>query len=468
MPSRFGTDGIRGVANSELTPELALVLGRAAARHLGGRSFVVGRDTRRSGPMLQGALSAGLASEGVDVVDIGVIPTPGLAFVAADRRVPGVMISASHNPFADNGIKIFSPSGSKLSDDLEAAIESDLADAHRRDSDWHQIDPRSAAPVGGAVGRIRTDDSALEPYIAHLLSVVEGIDLAGCHVVLDCANGSASVVAPEVLARAGAKTTVVEAAPDGVNINAGCGATHTARVREAVLESGADLGLAFDGDADRVLAVDAEGNLVDGDQLIAMFAKDLDARGELSGHAAVVTVMSNLGLRQALSAASIEIIETPVGDRFVTDALEENGLALGGEQSGHIVFRRHATTGDGILTGLILLELLIRKGTTLSALAAASMQRLPQVLESVPVPDPSRLGRARKVWAELREVERELGSSGRVLLRPSGTEPRVRVMAEAATEADARRAVARIAAVVRDELGHDAEARRVGGEGFPS
>jgi phosphoglucosamine mutase len=448
MPSRFGTDGIRGVANSELTPELALALGRAAARRLGGRTFVVGRDTRRSGPMLQACVAAGLASEGADVVDLGVIPTPGLAFVATDRRVPGVMISGSHNPFADNGIKIFSPSGSKLSDQLEEAIETDLANDRRGE---RRIEP----PTGSAVGSITTDDSALESYVGHLLSLVEGIDLAGCHVVLDCANGAASAIAPEVLARAGAKTTVIEAAPDGVNINADCGATHTARVREAVLESGADLGLAFDGDADRVLAVDDGGNVVDGDQLIAMLAQDLDARGELSGHAVVVTVMSNLGLRRALSAASIAVIETPVGDRFVTDALEENGLALGGEQSGHIVFRRHATTGDGVLTGLILLELLVRKGSTLAELAAASMTRLPQVLESIVVPDPTRLGGASRVWAEVRLVEAELGSSGRVLLRPSGTEPLVRVMAEAATEADARRAVERLATVVRREIGDD-------------
>jgi phosphoglucosamine mutase len=266
-------------------------------------------------------------------------------------------------------------------------------------------------------------------------------------------SGAASVIAPEVLTRAGAKLTVVEATPDGVNINAGCGATHPARVAAAVVESGADLGLAFDGDADRVLAVDEDGNLVDGDQLIVMFAKDLDARGELSGHAVVVTVMSNLGLRRALSSSSIGIVETPVGDRYVTDALEANGLALGGEQSGHIIFRRHSTTGDGILTGLVLLDLLARDHASLSTLASGSMTRLPQVLVSVSVPDPSLLGRASKVWAEVREVERELGSSGRVLLRPSGTEPLVRVMAEAATEDVARTVVDRLAEVVRRELG---------------
>lgn len=454
MPSRFGTDGIRGVANSELTPELALAIGRAAARRLGGRTFVVGRDTRRSGPMLQSSLSAGLASEGADVVDLGVIPTPGLAFVAANRRVPGVMISASHNPFADNGIKIFSQSGGKLSDDLEEAIEVELAVSGMGGNTGRisLVEP----PTGGNVGLIRTDDGAAESYMNHLLRTVEGIDLAGRHVVLDCANGAASVIAPEVLARAGAKTTVVEASPDGVNINAECGATHPSRVARAVVEAGADLGLAFDGDADRVLAVDETGNLVDGDQLIVMFAKDLDARGELSGHAVVVTVMSNLGLRRALSSASIGVVETPVGDRYVSDALEANGLALGGEQSGHIVFRRHSTTGDGILTGLVLLELLARNKASLSTLAAASMTRLPQVLVSLSVADPSLLGGAAKVWAEVREVERELGSSGRVLLRPSGTEPRVRVMAEAATEEEARQVVDRLAAVVRREIG-DAE-----------
>jgi phosphoglucosamine mutase len=443
MPSRFGTDGIRGVANSELTPELALAVGRAAARRLGGRRFVVGRDTRRSGPMLQASLAAGLTAEGVDVIDLGVIPTPALAYVAASRRVPGVMISASHNPFADNGIKIFSQSGTKLSDAVEESIEAELANAK----------PSDAPLTGGSVGLIEPDDGAIESYIGHVLNVVEGIDLAGRHVVLDCANGAASVIAPEVLTRAGAKLTVVEAAPDGVNINAGCGATHPERVADAVVESGADLGLAFDGDADRVLAVDEAGNLVDGDQLIVMFAKDLDARGELSGHAVVVTVMSNLGLRRALSSASIGVVETPVGDRYVTDALEANGLALGGEQSGHIIFRRHSTTGDGILTGLVLLDLLARDHASLSTLASGSMTRLPQVLMSVSVPDPSLLGRASRVWAEVREVERELGSNGRVLLRPSGTEPLVRVMAEAPTEDSAREVVERLAEVVRHELG---------------
>jgi phosphoglucosamine mutase len=449
MPPRFGTDGIRGVANTELTPELATALGRAAARHLPGGSFLVGRDTRRSGPMLQAALCAGIAAEGIDAIDIGVIPTPGLAYLAAERGLPAAMISASHNPFTDNGIKLLSASGTKLADEVEHAIEAELdmvyAAAGRRR-------PGEGALGGAGVGRIEADPLAVDSYRDHLVGVLAGAGLEGRHVVLDCANGAAEVVGPAVFAAAGAKTSVLNAASDGTNINAGCGSTDPRGLATAVLEAGADVGLAFDGDADRVVAVDETGSVVDGDHLIAMFAHDLQDRGELSGHAVVVTVMSNLGLRQSLAEKGIAIVETPVGDRYVSDALESNGLALGGEQSGHVIFRRHATTGDGILTGLLLMELLVRRDATLSELAAGSMTRLPQVLVSVPVADPARLGAAARIWAEVSRVEEELGSGGRVLLRPSGTESCVRVMVEAPSEEVARRAAEQLAGAVRREM----------------
>jgi phosphoglucosamine mutase len=448
MPLRFGTDGIRGVANNELTVEFSVAVGRAAARHLAGKRWLVGRDTRRSGPMLQAALSAGLAAEGVDVVDVGVIPTPGVAWLASERRLPAVIISASHNGFADNGIKLLSASGTKLPSEVEAAIEGEL-DTLLIDS---QRGGGTSGPGGAAVGTIETDPDAVVAYRGHLLEVLGEAKLGDRHVVLDCANGAASQVAPEVMRRAGARITVIEADPDGVNINASCGSTSPQRLSEEVVSSGADLGLAFDGDADRVVAVDHRGVIVDGDHLIAMFAIDLAERGELSGRQVVVTVMSNLGLRNALSQRSIGLVETTVGDRNVSDALEEYGLALGGEPSGHIIFRRHATTGDGVLTGLLLLELLARRGESLAALAASSMTRLPQVLESIPVPDPSRLGAAARVWEEVGHVEDALQGRGRVLLRPSGTESRVRVMVEAPTEQEARAAVDRLAAVVRRGL----------------
>jgi phosphoglucosamine mutase len=444
MPLRFGTDGIRGVANSELTVEFSLAVGRAAARHQAGKRWLVGRDTRRSGSMLQAALSAGLAAEGIDVVDVGVMPTPGVAWLASERRLPAVIISASHNGFADNGIKLLSASGTKLASELEAAIEGEL-DALLIDS---QRGTGTSGPGGAAVGTIEADPHAVTAYVDHLLEVLGEAKLGDCHIVLDCANGAASEVAPEVMRRAGAHITVIEAEPNGVNINACCGSTSPQRLSEEVVAARADLG-----DADRVLAVDHRGEIVDGDHLIAMFAADLAERGELSGRQVVVTVMSNLGLRNALSTRGIGLVETTVGDRNVSDALEEYGLALGGEPSGHIIFRRHATTGDGVLTGLLLLELLSRRGGTLADLAASSMTRLPQVLVSIPVPDPSRLGAAARVWEEVGRVEEALDDRGRVLLRASGTESHVRVMVEAPTEQEAAEAVERLAAVVRREIG---------------
>jgi phosphoglucosamine mutase len=460
MAPRFGTDGIRGVAGSDLTPELALALGRAAARIVPGSPFLLGRDTRRSGTMIQSALAAGLTAEGVDVVDAGVIPTPGLAWLAADRGVPAAMVSASHNPFGDNGIKLLGAGGTKLATELEISIQDELdrlsgvagSAASGASGDGGSAPPPGRALTGAGLGSVRSDPDALEAYADHLVSVVEAGGHFGTEVVIDCANGAASTVAPAVLERLGIRHKVLSSEPNGVNINAGCGSTHLQPVQEAVVDSGAALGVALDGDADRVLAVDHTGALVDGDQLMAMFAFDLLERGLLTGRSIVVTVMSNLGLRQALSGRGIDVVVTPVGDRYVSDAIEANGLQLGGEQSGHLVFRRHGQTGDGLLTALLLLELLARKACTLRELAAGAMTRLPQVLRNVHVSDPVHLVSAAAVWDEVALVESELGDSGRVLLRASGTESLVRVMAEAPTHEMAHDLVERLVSVVQREL----------------
>ena len=371
MAPRFGTDGIRGVAGVDLTPELALALGRAAARIVSGSPFLLGRDTRQSGTMIQSALAAGIAAEGTDVVDVGVIPTPGLAWLATDRGVPAAMVSASHNPYGDNGIKLLGAGGTKLSAELEIAIQDEL---DRLTSSGTVREEPGTGP--GVVGAARGDPDALWKYADHLTGAVERGAHFGLEVVIDCANGAASAVAPAVLERLGISHKVLNAEPNGVNINAECGSTHLKPLRQAVVASGAALGVALDGDADRVLAVDHTGELVDGDQLLAMFAFDLLERGLLTGGSIVVTVMSNLGLRLALQARGIGVVETPVGDRYVSDAIEANGLQLGGEQSGHLVFRRHGMTGDGILTSLLLMELVARRKRPLAELAAEAMTRL--------------------------------------------------------------------------------------------
>ncbi len=453
---RFGTDGLRGVANSELTPELALALGRAAARRLGAPAFLVGRDTRRSGPMLQAALSAGLAGEGVRVLDVGVIPTPGLAWLAAARRLPAAMISASHNPFPDNGIKLLSPAGTKLPDSLERAVEEELealllAGGANGDAAGNGVAP---GREGIGVGELVSDAGALAEYAGHLLGAVSLEPRHPLRVVCDCANGAASVVAPRVFGELGGlEASFLSIEPNGTNINERCGSTYPEVLAEAVRTSRADLGLGFDGDADRMLAVDHRGVLVDGDELLAMFAADLDDRGELDQHAIAATVLSNLGLRRALQARGIGLHETPVGDRHVADAIDAHGLVLGGEQSGHIIFRRHATTGDGMLSGLKLLELLARDGRPLAELAAEAMTRLPQVMVSVTVPEPRRLERAAAVWEEVARAEADLAERGRVLLRASGTEPKVRVMVEAESEETATVIVQRLVGAVRAALG---------------
>ncbi|MHB8218964.1 MAG: phosphoglucosamine mutase [Acidimicrobiales bacterium] len=445
--ARFGTDGVRGVANADLTPELAMALGRAAARVLGDGAFLVARDTRRSGPLLQSAVSAGLAAEGADVVDLGVLPTPGVACLSDIRGMPAVMVSASHNPFEDNGIKLFSPGGMKLTVELESAVEREM----ERLEDGSASRP--ADRVGVDVGWITGDPTAVDVYRQHLRSAIGDRRTDGLRIVLDCANGAAASLAPEVFASAGAEVTTIACDPDGSNINDGCGSTHPEGLAAAVVSGGADLGLAFDGDADRLVAVDHTGAIADGDVLLALFAVDLAQRGELAGGAVVVTVMTNLGFRRAMADRGIGVRETPVGDRHVLAALDADGLALGGEQSGHIIFRQLATTGDGILTGLLLADLISRRRSSLSSLSSGLIQRLPQVITNVAVADPGRLAGAAGVWEAVAAVQAELGASGRVLLRPSGTEPLVRVMVEAASEDQAAQAVRRLCRAVEGELG---------------
>jgi phosphoglucosamine mutase len=452
---RFGTDGVRGVANVDLTPELALALGRAAVRVLGGDRYAVGRDTRRSGPLLEAALAAGLASEGADVTVLGVVPTPEVAWWSATEDAPAAMVSASHNPFADNGIKLFSAGGRKLPDDVERRLEAELQRLLGAVVSGDAAGPAPGrAPTGAEVGRIvpaAGDDGPHKGYAAAVAASIDGRRLDGLTAVVDCANGSASVVAPTVLRDLGVDVHVLHDRPDGTNINDGCGSTHTDGLARAVVERGADLGVAFDGDADRVLMVDAAGELVDGDQLIALCAVDRHERGTLPGDAVVVTVMTNLGFRLAMEARGIAVVETAVGDRYVLEALEARGLALGGEQSGHLIFRDLATTGDGLLTAVQALDVVVRSGRPLAEVAGV-MSRLPQVLRNVRVArrDPAVV---EHLAADIAAVEGRLGELGRVLVRPSGTEPLVRVMAEAPTEAEAEAAVAELVRAVEAHAG---------------
>jgi phosphoglucosamine mutase len=444
--TRFGTDGVRGVANVDLTPELVLALGRAIARTIAAPAFVVGRDTRRSGPMLQAALSTGLASEGADVVDAGVLPTPAVAWVSAERNLPAVVISASHNPFADNGIKVFAAGGTKLSEATESAIEEEL----ERILDPSVKGLRSLE--GHGVGQLASEAGVGQAYVAHLGSLVEPGALEGLRLVVDSANGAASELAASVYERLGAEVIAIGCEPDGTNINDGCGSTDTATLATAVVDHQADLGLALDGDADRLLAVDAAGRLADGDELLALFALDLAERGLLSANSVVVTVMTNLGFRRAMEERGILVTETPVGDRYVLSALEEGGIVLGGEQSGHIIFRRLATTGDGLLTGLVLADLVARNRKPLAELLDGLVAHVPQVLVNVPVPNTELLDGAEAVWSAVAEEEARLGDAGRVLLRPSGTEPLVRVMVEASGDGVAEEIAQRLGSLVGFEL----------------
>ncbi len=439
----FGTDGVRGVANGDVTPELVLAIASAAARvllfHDGSHRpvAVVGRDPRASGEMLEAAVVAGLTSAGADVKLVGVLPTPAVAYLTGVYGADvGVMLSASHNPMQDNGPKLFARGGSKLPDDIEAEIEDEL------DAGWTK--PR---PVGAAVGRVSVAHDGAEQYVAHLLSAAPAA-LAGLKLVVDCANGAASAVAPEVYARAGAEVVTIAAEPDGLNINDGVGSTHIDSLGAHVLKHGADLGIAHDGDADRCLAVDASGTVVDGDQILAICARRLKEQGQLKDDTVVATVMSNLGFHHAMRDAGIEVLTTAVGDRYVLEALTERGLSLGGEQSGHVIFTDAATTGDGLLTAMRLMECMATSGRSLADLAAV-VQRLPQVLVNVRVSDKSITAASPTVQAAVAAAEAELGDNGRVLLRPSGTEQLVRVMVEAGTQQHAEQIAHRIAGVVR-------------------
>src|SRR5919106_2577417 len=443
MGRLFGTDGVRGVANRDLTPELAFSLGRAAAIVLGeeGRpSLVVGRDTRPSGPMLVAALAAGACSAGGDVHRLGIVPTPAVAFATVDRGArAGVVVSASHNPPEDNGIKFFSSKGMKLPDDVEDEIERVV-----REGDG----PR---PLGPEVGRVYDPVEELEAYVEHLVTCAEA-RLDGLRVVVDCANGAAYRLAPQALRLLGAEVHAINTDAHGTNINIGCGATHPEVVAQAVKELGADAGVAHDGDADRAIFVDADGAIIDGDQVLAACAVAMKEDGRLAKDTVVSTVMANLGFRRAMEDAGITVRETPVGDRYVLEEMIRADAVLGGEQSGHIIFRDDATTGDGLLTAVRFLTLARRKDATVAELAA-TMQRFPQVLENVSVAHKDRLESADDVWEAVRAAEAVLGAGGRILVRASGTEPGVRVMVEAESGGEARRHVDALAEAVRSALG---------------
>jgi phosphoglucosamine mutase len=437
----FGTDGVRGLANADLTPELALSLAVAAAHTLAeqdlGRSpvAVVGRDPRASGEMLEAAVVAGLASAGATVIRLGMLPTPGVAYLTGEAQADlGVMISASHNPMPDNGIKLFAAGGHKLTDEVEMQIEAALGGAFER-------------PTGAQVGRVHDLLDGAEHYIKHLVEATPH-RLDGLRVVVDCANGAASEVAPAAYRAAGAEVIAIHAAPDGLNINDSCGSTHLASLQEAVLRHGAHVGIAHDGDADRCLTITDTGSVIDGDEIMAILALALRSSGDLAGDTLVATVMSNLGLKIAMREHGIHLVETKVGDRYLLEALRAGGYSLGGEQSGHVVMPAHATTGDGVLTGLHLLAQVASTGQSLGELASV-LTKLPQVLVNVPVAERNQAAEAPSVTEAVAAAAAELGEAGRVLLRPSGTEPLVRVMVEASTVELAESIANRIAGLVR-------------------
>jgi phosphoglucosamine mutase len=444
---RFGTDGVRGDAENDLTTPYVVALGRAVARVLRPERMLVGRDTRESGPRIVAGFAIGLRSEVVDATLLGVLPTPAIAFVAAQTGVPAAIVSASHNRWSDNGVKVIGPDGRKLASGVESDIEAELE--LELGSTWD----RRSYPYEEVEASFAADSTSAAAYEAHLLStLLPGDRLAGLEVVLDCANGAGFDVGPRVLQTAGARVHVLHATPDGRNINDDCGSTYPEALRRAVVERGAALGLALDGDGDRVLAVDERGDLVDGDQIMTMTAVDLHDRALLRNNAIAVTVMSNLGLRRALGRRDIGVVETPVGDRHVVAAMQALDLVLGGEQSGHIVFSQYATTGDGLLTGLHVAELLVRSGKPLSALAG-QMTRVPQVLVNVRVSRSVDVDASTVLDAAVRDVEADLGETGRVLVRASGTEPLVRVMIEADDQSVADTAAARLRDVVISEFG---------------
>lgn len=441
----FGTDGVRGVFGEDLTTELAHDLAVAAGRVLaergefaGHRPFaIVGQDSRASGKDLESAISLGLSSVGIDVYQVGILPTPAVAYLVASRGADlGVMISASHNPARDNGIKFFARGGGKLDDALEEKIEASLGQAWQR-------------PEGSEAGKIIVDESARDSYIEFLLSTVK-VSFAGIKVVVDCANGAASFVAPEVLRRAGAEVVAICDAPNGANINDGCGSTHLELLISKVRQVGADIGIAHDGDADRMLAVDASGEVVDGDQVLAILAIDMGSR--LRGGRVVGTVMSNLGFVNAMAERGIEVVKTAVGDRYVLERMRADDLNLGGEQSGHVILRDFADTGDGILTALAVISVMAKSGKSAAELASV-MERYPQVLINVPGVDKARLDGHERISAKVADFEKRLGERGRVLLRASGTEPLVRVMVEAFEKSVAEEIAGELAEFVAEELG---------------
>jgi phosphoglucosamine mutase len=441
--SLFGTDGIRGLANVDLTAELALDVAVAAAHILVENSndrprAIVGQDSRASGEFLEAAVVAGLTSAGVDVYRVGVVPTPAVAYLVASTGADlGVMISASHNPMPDNGIKLFQRGGEKLADEVEALVEARIGEPWQR-------------PTGAAVGRVISDDQLVDKYIEHLLSTID-VSLSGLKVVVDCANGASSFTAPVALARAGAEVIAIANTPDGWNINDGVGSTHLDYLRNAVLKNGADVGIAHDGDADRCLAIDATGAEIDGDVIMAILAKGFKAQGKLKANTIVGTVMSNLGFMHAMAESGIEVVTTAVGDRYVLEAMLQSDFNLGGEQSGHVIMRDYANTGDGLLTALQLLAEVKRSGQTLQELSRV-MVRFPQVLINVRNVAKERLASSTAIADAVKAAEAELGSNGRVLLRASGTEPLVRVMVEAQSDGVAQDVATKLAQVVESEL----------------
>ena len=451
MARLFGTDGVRGVANRDITAELAVDLAVAAAHVLAERGefsghrprAVIGRDTRISGQFLSAAVAAGLASAGVDVLDVGVLPTPGIAYVTSSTEADlGVVLSASHNPAPDNGIKFFARGGHKLDDAVEEAIEARLGEPWER-------------PTAGAVGTIVPSPELAQEYVDHVVAAVAsfaGVDrpLVGVSIVVDAGHGAAWDVGPRSLEAAGAEVFAINTAPDGLNINDGVGSTHLEGLSRTVVERGADLGVAYDGDADRCLAVDGEGKVVNGDQIMGLLALAMQRSGSLYRSTLVATVMSNLGLHRAMRAAEITIIESAVGDRYVLEAMREGGYTLGGEQSGHVILTDYATTGDGILTSLVLAAQVASQGSLKDL--AGGIRSLPQVLVNVPNCDRARVHTDRALGEAVAKARAELGDGGRVLLRPSGTEPLVRVMVEATTAEDAQRHADALAAVVKERL----------------
>ncbi len=437
---RFGTDGIRGRAPEDLTVELAVGVGSATAQVLTPVQVLIGRDTRASGPALVDGLTQGLTSQGIDVVDLGVIPTPGVAYLSASLGCPGIVVSASHNPASDNGIKVLGAGGTKLSVREERAIETAL--------EASQPGPQRTSSIGA----LRRDDALVTRYLEHLVGTIDGT-LQGMTVALDCAHGASVTTARTVFEQLGANVVVIGETPDGANINDGVGSTHPEALADLVRASKADIGLAFDGDADRVVAVDHTGVVVDGDTVLALFAHDLQQRGQLHESTVVVTVMSNLGFHRAMANADIAVRTVAVGDRNVVEALDAGGLSLGGEQSGHIIFRSLATTGDGVLSGLLLADLVKRSGTTLAVLSDVMLQRVPQYLEAVRVQPGSKLEGATELNDRIDALQRDLGDRGRILVRASGTEPVIRVMVEADDDQEARQLTKELVDLVQLTMG---------------